>query len=313
MPFTIDPTPVQQILPAQSAARFEGVAYSADGSVLAAATADTNAALLFRRDADGKLSEQPFCVLEGLVYPHDVAFSDERLGHAIAVAQRHGALALFEGRADGTYDARPVSQLSGAGAKLVWSDGVAFMPGTEYLAACNLTANAVTFYRLRSRAPLVFSSQPELVLTHPDMFNPDGLGFSADGRWLAVANHGNGTVTFFRRRRTGGRLSFSRPATIAHPDFRYPHSVAFTAGGHIAVTNAGANYLNVFRFSGGFLGRRPVLTPAAKLVINDDGAFRQINAHNKMEGGPKGVAIHGREIAVCSPEIGIKIYRFSED
>lgn len=313
MPFSISPTPVQQILPSQPGARFEGLAYSADGSVLAAATADTNAALLFRRGADGKLAEQPFCVLEGLIYPHDLCFSGAVLGNAIAVAQRHGALALFEGRADGTYSARPVSQLSGAGAKLVWSDGVAFMPGTDYLAACNLTANAVTFYRLRSRTPLAYSSEPELVLTHPDMFNPDGLCFSVDGRWLAVANHGNGTVTFFRRRRTGGRLSFSRPATLRHPDFRYPHSVAFTDGGHIAVTNAGANYLNVFRFSGGFLNRRPALTEAAKIAVNDDGAFHQINAHNKMEGGPKGVAIHGREMAVCSPEIGIKIYRFSEN
>lgn len=311
MPFSISPTPIQQILPAQPAARFEGLAYSADGSVLAAATADTNAALLFRRGADGKLGGQPFCVLEGLIYPHDVAFSDAALGNAIAVAQRHGALALFEGRADGSYAARPVSELSGAGSQLAWSDGVAFMPGSEYLAACNLTANAVTFYALRSRAPLSFSAAPELVLTHPDMVNPDGLGFSADGRWLAVANHGGGTLTFFRRRRGGG-LRFSRPATIAHADFRYPHSVAFTSGGHIAVTNAGANYLNVFRFSGGLLGRRPALTLAAKLAINDDGAFREINAHNKMEGGPKGVAIHGREIAVCSPEIGIKVYGFSE-
>jgi len=311
MPFSISPTPVQQILPAKPAVRFEGVAYSADGSVLAAVTADTNAALLFRRGADGKLCEQPFSVLEGLIYPHDVAFADGALGNAIAVAQRHGALALFEGRSDGTYGARPASELSGPSAQLVWSDGVAFVPGGQYLAACNLTANAVTFYSLRSRAPLAFSSAPELVLTDPSMCNPDGLGFSGDGRWLAVANHGNGTVTFFRRRR-GGRLAFSRPATLKHPDFRYPHSVAFTGRGHIAVTNAGANYLNVFRFSGGLLGRRPALTPVAKLAINDDGAFRQINTHNKMEGGPKGVAIHGREIAVCSPEIGIKVYRFSE-
>jgi hypothetical protein len=311
MPFTISPTPLQQILPSKPAARFEGLAYSADGSVLAAATADTNAALLFRRGAQGTFAEQPFGILEGLAYPHDVAFADGALGPAIAVAQRHGGLALFEGAADGTYSSRPVSEVSGAASQLEWSDGVAFMPGAEYLAACNLSTNAVTFYPLRSRAPLAYSSEPELVLTHPAMRNPDGLAFSGDGRWLATANHGGGTLTLFRRR-SGARLAFSRPATFAHPDFRYPHSVAFTDGGHIAMTNAGANYLNVFRFSGGLLGRRPSLTPVAKFAVNDERAFHEINAHNKMEGGPKGLAIHGREIAVCSPEIGIKIFRFSE-
>jgi len=311
MPFTISSTPLQQILPTKPAARFEGVAYSADGRVLAAATADTNAALLFRRGADGTFAEQPFCILEGLAYPHDVAFADGALGDAIAVAQRHGALALFARGADGSYSARPVSEVSGAGSKLEWSDGVTFVPGSAHVAACNLTAGAVTFYALRSRAPLAYASEPELVLTHPHMVHPDGLGFSADGRWLAVANHGGGTLTFFRRRK-GERLAFSHPATLKHADLRYPHSVAFTGGGHIAVTNAGANYLSVFRFSGGFLSRRPSLTPAAKVTINDDGEFREINAKDKTEGGPKGIAIHRDEIAVCSPQIGIKIFRFSE-
>jgi hypothetical protein len=51
---------------------------------------------------------------------------------------------------------------------------------------------------------------------------------------------------------------------------------------------------------------------AAKVTINDDGEFREINAKDKTEGGPKGIAIHGDEIAVCSPQIGIKIFRFSE-
>jgi hypothetical protein len=31
-----------------------------------------------------------------------------------------------------------------------------------------------------------------------------------------------------------------------------------------------------------------------------------------MEGGPKGVAVYNNSLAVCSPEIGVKIYAFRE-
>lgn len=313
MPLTVDPTPVQQIFPSKPAARFEGIAYSADGSVLAAATADTDAVLMFRRGADGAFAGLPFCILEGLAYPHDVAFSDARLGHAIAVAQRGGVVAMFEARPDGSYRAEPVSQVSGETSQLSHSDGVAFVPGGRHVAVCNLLTNAVTFYALRSRAPLSYSTEPELVLSHPDMLGPDGLCFSPCGRWLATANHGGGSLTFFRRRRTPGWLAYSHPATLIDPDFRYPHSVAFTDGGHLAVTNAGMNYVNLFRFSGGFLNRRPALTPVAKFSVGEEQTFREVNAENKMEGGPKGIAIHRNEIAVCSPQIGIKIFRFSEN
>jgi hypothetical protein len=46
--------------------------------------------------------------------------------------------------------------------------------------------------------------------------------------------------------------------------------------------------------------------------VNDEDAFREVNAGNKMEGGPKGIATHGNTIAVSSPEIGIKLYSFRE-
>ena len=44
-----------------------------------------------------------------------------------------------------------------------------------------------------------------------------------------------------------------------------------------------------------------------------DDIFKEVNARNKMEGGPKGVAIHKNSLAVCSPEYGVKIYSFHEN
>jgi type IV secretory pathway TrbD component len=47
-------------------------------------------------------------------------------------------------------------------------------------------------------------------------------------------------------------------------------------------------------------------------TVGSEPIFREINSENKMEGGPKGIAIHNDTLAVCSPQYGVKIYRFSE-
>jgi hypothetical protein len=47
-------------------------------------------------------------------------------------------------------------------------------------------------------------------------------------------------------------------------------------------------------------------------TVGPDSIFRKVNAANKMEGGPKGVAVSKNNLAVCSPELGIKIYSFRE-
>ena len=50
----------------------------------------------------------------------------------------------------------------------------------------------------------------------------------------------------------------------------------------------------------------------AQITVGPDPLFKEVNMRNKMEGGPKGVAIHGSSLAICSPEHGIKIYSFRE-
>jgi hypothetical protein len=318
--FHIDAVPIQQILPAGAGQRFEGLAYSSSGAVLGAATADTNATLLFRRGSDGRFQDRPFCTLEGLRYPHDLSFPNSGQKDWIAIAQRTGAVALYEHNTiDDSYGPDPVFEIVGPESRLEFSDAVSFVPPqNDYLAACNLTLGTVSFYALLSHSPLRFATAPVFELKHPSLNQPDGLGFSNCGEWLAIANHGGGSVSIFRWQ----RRSFYRErpiygpepaATIEDGDLRYPHSVAFTTtGSHLAVTSAGANYLKVYRITDRGLAKEPLVEPVMKLMVNEESAFRAVNTQNKMEGGPKGIAIHGEELAVCSPEFGIKLYRYSE-
>jgi DNA-binding beta-propeller fold protein YncE len=297
----------QRILPPGGRHRFEGIAFSPDGSSLAVATSESNTVFLYRR-TNGRFDDAPSGRIEGpdsgLDYPHDVAFS--AAGDLMAVAQRKGAITVYPRRGE-SFAADAEFVIRGAETRLNFSDGVAFVPPDgDSLAACNLENDSISFYRMLSRAPLTFELSPSFELKHPAIFHPDGLGFSECGRWLAVANHGGRTVAVFERA-AGTELRYGpKPVTvIRHRSLRYPHSVAFTPGSnHLLVTNAGANYFSIFEHD----GKRWSRSPAARRIVGPDRTFREVNARCKMEGGPKGIAIHGDHVAICSPEQGIVIY-----
>ena len=313
--FKVDPIPLQQLLPAAASARFEGLGYSSSGAVLGAATADTNEALLFRRGPHGRFETAPFCTLSGLKYPHDISFCSSGPLDILAVAQRTGAVSLFAPAPSGdAYGPSPAFEIAGPESKLIYTDAVAFVPRSDYIAACNLTSSTISFYRVISRAPLRVETSPCCELRHAAMRDPDGLAFSSDGAWLATANHGANSVTIFRRNPSAeDPLYGPEPiADIKDDDLHYPHSVAFTDAGHLVMTNAGANYVKVYRLTSTGSERRLVVEPVLKMAVNDQATFEEVNSQNKMEGGPKGLAIHGNELAVCSPEFGIKIYQFHE-
>jgi DNA-binding beta-propeller fold protein YncE len=144
------------------------------------------------------------------------------------------------------------------------------------------------------------------------------LAFSECGRWLAVANHGNHSVSIFQRRKgifTGGKLKYGpAPVTIIKdPGLRHPHSVAFTPEtNHLVVTNAGANYFSIYEPKRQNFKMRWSQSPVLQKTVGPDSVFKEVNARNKMEGGPKGIAIHRSSLAICSPEHGVKIYSFRE-
>jgi hypothetical protein len=53
-------------------------------------------------------------------------------------------------------------------------------------------------------------------------------------------------------------------------------------------------------------------SPVVQKTVGPDDVFKEVNARNKMEGGPKGLAIYKNSLAFCSPEHGVKIYSFRE-
>jgi DNA-binding beta-propeller fold protein YncE len=315
---------VQSLAPPSSLQRFEGIAFSVSGNILAVATSDTNTVFLFRRSVDGRFEATPYWMLDGprsrLNYPHDVSFSEFGESELLAVAQRGGAIAIYEkDRANENFGPEPVFEIAGPNTNLNFSDGVAFVPpDNDHLAVCNLEIGSIAFYQRVARSPLRFKLEPVFELKHRSICNPDGLAFSQCGRWLAVANHGNHSVAIFQRRAgifSRSKLSYGpQPVTlIKDPGLRHPHSVAFTPDtSHLVVTNAGANYFSVYQPHSGYFKMRWSQSPVQQKTVGPDGVFKEVNARNKMEGGPKGVAVYKNNVAICSPEYGIKIYSFRE-
>jgi DNA-binding beta-propeller fold protein YncE len=315
---------VQNLAPPNHLQRFEGIAFSTSGNILGVATSDTNTVFLFRRNPDGRFEESPYWTINGpgsrLNYPHDLSFSLPGDTEMLAVAQRAGSIAIYErNKATDHYGTEPIFELSGPATRLNYTDGVAFVPpNNDYLAACNLKTNRISFYRKTSGSRVGFDTEPVFELKHR-VFRPDGIAFSQCGEWLAVANHGNHTVNIYQRRESifsRRKIRYGRiPVTIIKdPGFRYPHSVAFTPNtNHLVVTNAGANYFSIYEPKKHRSSMRWSQSPVLKKIVGPDSIFQEVNARNKMEGGPKGVAIHKNSLAVCSPEHGIKIYSFREN
>jgi DNA-binding beta-propeller fold protein YncE len=314
---------VQHLAPPSELQRFEGVAFSSSGNIIGVASADTNTVFLFRRKANDLFEDTPYSSISGprsrLDYPHDVSFSLSGTSTEIlAVAQRRGAIAIYaKSPTNDNYELDPVFEICGPKTNLNHSDGVAFVPPNNgYLAACNLITDSISFYRRISDTPTSFTVEPVFELRHQSLGHPDGLAFSLCGTWLAVANHGIHSVSIFERQSTlsESELEYGPEpvAILKDPELCYPHSVAFTPNNHIVVTNAGANYFSVYE--GKLKDSRMCWSQSevARTIVGPDHVFKEINATNKMEGGPKGLAIHRNTLAICSPDHGLQIYSFCE-
>lgn len=302
---------------------WEGIAYSCSGDVMALAALYSDTVFLYRRTPDGSFATEPYSRLGSpespLSYPHGVAFAPSDGGELLAVAHRGGAITIYRSKGDGIFGCAPAFEIRGPEADLSFSDGVAFVPPAyDHLAVCSLETDTISFYRLRSASPLCFDLKPVFLLRHKTIGKPDGLGFSSCGRWLAVANHGIHTVSVYRRGALTpwwGTLRYGpRPVTvIKDATLRFPHSVAFTPKTNdLVVTNAGANYFSVYPARGRGRGLRWSQTPIRQTIVAPDPTFKEVNSHNRQEGGPKGVAIFRDTVAVCSPVYGVKIYSIRE-
>jgi len=315
---------IQCLAPPDNLQHYEGVAFSSSGNILAVAAAGADAVLLFRRTADGRFEDAPYWNIDGpranLNFPHDVSFVLSGGNELLAAVQRRGVISIWErNQGEDTYGPDPVLEISGQQTELNFSDSVAFVPpNNDYVAATNYTTNSITFYHRTSLSPIGFRFEPEFVLKCPDIVGPDGIAFSQCGSWLAVANHGNHSVSIFARcdgSPARSALTYDpKPVTIiSDRTLCHPHSVAFSPKtNHLVVTNSGANYFSVYAPERNSQEQQWSQSAVATIPFSPDSLFQAVNASNKMEGGPKGVAIHKTILAVCGPELGIKIYSCHE-
>jgi hypothetical protein len=68
----------------------------------------------------------------------------------------------------------------------------------------------------------------------------------------------------------------------------------------------------VYQPRSGYFGMHWSQLSVQQKTVGPDSVFKEVNARNKMEGGPKGIAVCKNNAAICSPEYGIKIYSFRE-
>ena len=253
---------VQRIASPNPTERFEGIAFSDSGNVMAIATSETNSVLLFRRKVDWRFEDVPFLTIgrapQGLDYPHDVAFArTQEIRAACGCAAYRGYHRLFKNITEGGLWFR--CQLSRSVAhNRNWLSPMEFplfrrKTITWRLAIWNWVPSCF-FAGFHSRL-LPLPETPEFELTHPSVFQSRRPGvLKVADRWLATANHeGTTPLSIFQRRNgilSGGKLVYGpEPVTVIQdPQLRYPHSVAFTPRTNcLVVTNAGANYFSVYK------------------------------------------------------------------
>ena len=316
----LDRLPFQHIPSPSIEEGYEGVAFSSTGDLIAAAAAEANAVLLFRRKSGGRFEDAPCCMLNDLGYPHDVSFGKLGDREVLAIAQRISGISFYlVGAAAGQVKLEPMFEIGGSDSGIEHPDAVAFVPpDSAHVAACNLYAGTVCFYRRTSLRPVRYDSRPDFVLKHNSIFHPDGLAFSSSGRWLALANHGDASVAIFRRNRQpgfSGMLTYGPDpvSVIRDESLRYPHSLAFTPKtSQLIVSNAGASHVSIFAPQSTYWPSRWSSQAVAHGLIAEDEGFVDTNSENPMEGGPKGVATFQNQLAICGRQLGIKLYRFRE-
>lgn len=222
--------------------------------------------------------------------PHGLCFLDE---HTLAVANRSGAVEIFDAPAPGASATQSPLQsrrsISGGTERLIRTPGsVAAFPidaDTLELLVCNNYSHTVSRHTLDRRAD--YAVRSDEVLLARGMSIPDGICVSPDGAWLAVSNHNTHNVFLYDRARP--LRPGSEPDGILR-NVLCPHGVRFTADlEHVLVADAAAPCINVYEKNGSsWKGTRD---PAALFPVMDDAVFRR-GRHNPQEGGPKGIDIH---------------------
>ena len=176
-----------------------------------------------------------------IVMPHGIDFIDDQTLIVTSRGENASVFSLPAGTsACPSVEVQPSSMWSaGPGSVLKVPGSVAVTGVTQdraELLICNNAANTVSRHVLRrSDGSEVGESR---ILLHKHLDVPDGLAFSADGRWLAISNHNTHSALIYDRTRPLDKDA--EPDAILR-QVLYPHGLRFSRDGRsLFVADAGA-------------------------------------------------------------------------
>lgn len=217
--------------------------------------------------------------------PHGLDFIDEA---RLLVANRDGRACIFEvhpGLA-GNHELAPIA-IMGDDIRTPGSVAVVRKErGVCEVLICNNYAHRVTRHLVDASAGCSINGRE--VLLKKWLHVPDGVCVSSGRQWIAVSNHTTRTVLLYEN---NSSLNGSSDPQGVLRRTKYPHGLRFTSDDrHILVAGGGSPFLNIY--SRGNATWRGVRDPLLSVRVLTEEAYLR-GRHNPMEGGPKGIDIHG--------------------
>ncbi len=166
----------------------EGIAFNANGSLIAVADSTNHNLITFRVAPNGVLTLAGSTSTLG-TQPVGVAFSPNSALVAVVNNDFPSSVSIFQVASDGLLTAAPGSPNPTGGNPL----GVAFSPNGTLLAVTNRGNDTVSMFRVESDGSLTVISVP-----FSTGEAPNDVAFNSKGTLLAVANFGDQNVSIFR-------------------------------------------------------------------------------------------------------------------
>lgn len=298
--------------PASKLDRPEGIAFTPSGNFIAVANSLADTVTFYRRIGEGghMYDTTPSFSIEGpdsqLNYPHDLSFSPNGQHLAVANRQSHAITIYKKSNSHDGFDTTPIAIITGEQSRIFAPDAVKFSPvENTFVVASMFTQNNLVFFYYEGDH---FDQQPFQVITCPLLAIPDGLGFSSDGKLLAVTSHDNHCVVLFQRMENSNGRFFDQPFQAIQGEetlLCFPHSLAFHPfTNDLAVScSQGRKNVNFFKRESEHSNATYFSSPMLSLEITEMYTSETIEWLDKLyqEGGVKGVAFSpdGQSLAIA--------------
>jgi len=276
--------------------RTEDLAFSPNNSKLVIASSALNKVVIF--DIEIKLSNnEPRIVLTNTIeinslsitLPHGITWIND---DTIIVANRNGNATVFKipnpeniNQSITLAALQSLPHIKGTTSDTTdCIDAHSLGLGLYEIFICSNAGNYVSHYILDESEN--FAVKASAFLLKKDIYIPDGVKLSQDGKWLAISNHEKHQVFVYKN--TQPLNCSSLPNATLHGT-NYPHGVTFSTNQQfIFVADAGGPFVYVYHnsandWNGDYF-------PCATIRIMDDETFK-LGHTNKQEGGAKGISI----------------------